>query len=309
MPDQWGDGGWTAGAEPDDGFEPEPPRRGSRGRMLVLAGMAVVLVLALVGVGVMVLGGGDPARVAMNSSPTAAVTLTVTSPPESPLPTFEESSAAPTASSPSPVRSSPSPKRSITPSKAPVQEALPPAPTRAPGTVCPTYPTLTQTKAQVAAELRVASGKVFWPGSAPSLRVPLSLLKAVGWQESGWQPSIVAVDCGLGTMQVMSDTATWMNNRFGTSWDVKTFSGNIMIGGQYLAWLIRYFGDAYYASVTDLGVRYDVLGNDGLLNSVIAGYNAGVRDVDPTKGTAGVPNWSYVNSVRALLTTCPCSAY
>jgi len=41
-------------------------------------------------------------------------------------------------------------------------------------------------------------------------------------------------------MQVMPNTATWMNQRFGTSFGVHTLSGNAFLGGQYLAWLVAY---------------------------------------------------------------------
>jgi hypothetical protein len=38
---------------------------------------------------------------------------------------------------------------------------------------------------------------------------------------------------------------------------------------------------------------------------VISGYNNGAGAVDLTKGTAGITNWTYVNSVRGLMTRCP----
>src|SRR2546430_1319176 len=87
-----------------------------------------------------------------------------------------------------------------------------------------------------------------WPASAgrygnsrPQITVPARLVYAVAWQESGWQSTIMACDGGIGTMQVMPNTATWMNQRFGTSFDVHALSGNAFLGGQYLAWLVAYF--------------------------------------------------------------------
>ena len=53
-------------------------------------------------------------------------------------------------------------------------------------------------------------------------------------------------------MQIMSATASWMNQRFGTSYDYKTLSGNAEIGSEYLEWLVGYFGENYF------GYNYDL---------------------------------------------------
>ena len=192
-------------------------------------------------------------------------------------------------------------------------EAAPPAPVKvsaAPGCV-PTYPDPVATKAQISAQLGTASTYTFWRTSAPTLRVPLNLLKAVAWQESGWQSAILACDGGIGVMQVMPSTVQQVNDRFGTTWNPHIMSGNVMVGANYLAWLIKYIGDLYYGSL------YDVTTDTGLLNSVIAAYNVGPGNVDPVAnvvkvGTTPYPkiaDYSYVKSVRALMTSCPCSAY
>lgn len=157
----------------------------------------------------------------------------------------------------------------------------------------------------VRAALDAAAAKQFWPVSAPSIRLPANLLYAVAWQESGWQSTILACDGGIGTMQVMPDTATWMNGRFGTSYDVQTLTGNVMVGGEYLAWLVKYLGDLYFQGSYDLSAPA-APGSVSLLDSVVSGYNYGPGAVDPTKGTAGIPNWRYVNNVEALMTSCPC---
>ncbi len=122
---------------------------------------------------------------------------------------------------------------------------------------------------------------------------------AVAWQESGWQSTILACDGGLGTMQIMPLTADWMNQRFGTGYDVHTLTGNTMIGAEYLEWLIKYFGEVYFQGSYDLS-------NQALLDSVVAAYNVGVDVIDPTKGHDGIPNWQYVDNVEALMSSCPC---
>ncbi|MBT8225882.1 MAG: lytic transglycosylase domain-containing protein [Dactylosporangium sp.] len=271
-----------------------------------LGGLAVVTITVLISAAVLLLSGEESVPVGLAASdragPTAGEYQLPSPTPEEPSPSPSPSSAAPSPSA-APSRA-PSAQRSIVPSKRPVTEPVAPAPaaTPAPG-ACPTYPGPTSTKVQVRVQLEASARYTYWQTSAPSLRVPLVLLKAVAWQESGWQSAIVACDGGIGTMQVMPNTATWINTRFGTSWDVDAVDGNIMLGGQYLAWLIKYMGDVYY------GGLYDVTADDGLLNSVIAGYNVGAGAVDPTAGDAGIPNWSYVHNVRALMRSCPCSAY
>jgi soluble lytic murein transglycosylase-like protein len=154
---------------------------------------------------------------------------------------------------------------------------------------------------QVKDALATAAGTAFW-SDRPSITVPASLIDAIAWEESGWQSTIVACDGGIGTMQMMPDTATWMNNRFGTNFDVNTLSGNTMLGAEYIEWLIRYFGDYYYNGSYDLS-------NQNLLDDVIAAYNAGPGAIDPTAGPSGIPNWQYVDNVEALMTNCPCFSF
>ncbi|MBN1174723.1 MAG: lytic transglycosylase domain-containing protein [Micromonosporaceae bacterium] len=297
--------------EPVEPVEPPEPVEGLgyRRGAWILGGVAVALVAGLVFAAVLVFSGDDPAPSGLASEtdrPTAGAAVPELS--ETAEPSTSPSPAASSApASPSPSRRSASPKRSIVPSKRPVTEPVAPAPAATATATgnCPTYPGPTSTKAQVRAKLETVSTHTYWKTSAPELRVPLALLKAVAWQESGWQSAILACDGGMGTMQVMPNTATWMNDRFGTSWNANTFDGNIMLGGQYLAWLIKYMGDVYYDGLYDVTAE----GAEGLLNAVISGYQAGAGAVDPTKGTSGIPNWSYVNNVRALMTDCPCSQY
>ena len=276
-------------------------QRGYRARLVVAGLLAALVVVGLAGCWF----GGSPRRTA------APVTITSDPPPSDPA------SASPSpiqaAPPPPPTTAASRPRPRVSPSKKPTQVPLPPPPhppgpkptTPAPGATCPTYSGPAVPKATVRTALDAAAGTHFWPNSAPSISVPKNLMYAEAWQESGWQATIVACDGGIGTMQIMPATATWMNQRFGTSYDVHTVSGNTMIGAEYLEWLVKYFGDVYYQGSYDLTVPADP-GGVSLLDAVVSAYNYGAGAVDPTKGRAGVPNWWYVDDVEALMTNCSC---
>jgi hypothetical protein len=152
--------------------------------------------------------------------------------------------------------------------------------------------------------LVAAAGQRFWPDDP--ITVPAPLMKAVAWQESGWQSTIIACDGGIGTMQIMPDTASWMNTRFGTSYDVDTLAGNTRIGAAYLEWLVKYFGDVWFAGSYDLDPGHcPEVDSPCLLNAVIASYNYGFGAVDQPDQIV-IPNPQYVANVRALMTECSC---
>jgi soluble lytic murein transglycosylase-like protein len=273
----------------------------SRRKRFALIGFVLTAVVTLlVGVGAVVYAfnnGGGPSR---TNQAAAEATVTVSATPvdeSSPEPSPTQS---PTPSA-SPSRSkSPSPKPKVSLAKPKETKLPPPPPKPAPSGCQPTYTGTNAPKANVRASLDAAAAYTFW-ASTPQVKVPAKLLYAVAWQESGWQSAIKACDGGVGTMQVMPDTATWMNQRFGTKWDINALDGNVKLGGQYLAWLTKYFGD-------QLG-SYDLAASDTtLLNAVISAYNYGFGAVDLTKGDAGIPNWNYVNNFRALMQNCPCTA-
>jgi soluble lytic murein transglycosylase-like protein len=287
-------------AEQRWGDEDAGPRR-RRAGMIFLVGALVVVGLIVVGGLTVLVKGKDPVPTAVGAGqsksaagPTAEpteVALEVTSAPPSPSPSAKPSK-------------SPAGKKSIAPPK---QTALPPPPPKVstkPGCQ-PEYKGTQLPKSTVRGYLDAAAVKQFWGSSTPAevqaIRVPKRLLYGVADQESGWQSNIYACDGGVGVMQIMPNTETWMNQRFGTSWKIGTPQDNVMLGGQYLAWAIRYFGE-------QLGT-FDVMGDDPtLLNAVISAYNNGAGAVDLTKGDAGITNWSYVNNVKALMTRC-CANY
>jgi hypothetical protein len=263
----------------------------------VIAAIAITVAIAVTGVYLVVssFGTGQPSAF-VPTDPQTSLT------PESLDPSPSASEA------PSPTPSKPKPKPS--PSRKPVTIPGPPPPAPAPspvpsGVVCPYHYGTDAPLADVGTALETAAARHFWTTSPVNLPVPL--IKAIAKQESGWQSTIVACDGGIGTMQIMPNTATWMNQRFGTSYDLKTLSGNTMIGSAYLQWLIKYFGDVYFDSSYSLGT--DDCAQDPnvpdykepcLLNAVIAAYNYGYGKVDTPNGLV-IPNPDYVRPVRALM--------
>ncbi|WBB67389.1 transglycosylase SLT domain-containing protein [Micromonospora sp. WMMD812] len=186
----------------------------------------------------------------------------------------------------------------------------PPPPPQAPTGCKPTYRGTQASRAQVKTALTSAAGRTYWPTSAPDIKIPLNLMKATAWQESGWQSHIIACDGGVGLMQVMPATAQWMNQRFGQSYDIDAYQDNAYLGGTYLAWLTKYIGDMYF----DADYRLDASLctselNSCLLNAVISAYNYGHGAVAQEGEPLAIPNPQYVRNVRALMTECVCLDY
>jgi hypothetical protein len=267
----------------------------------VIAAIAVTVAIALGGT-YLALNSFGPARSTAFVPTTAGASPTSTDLESSPSPS-DSPSLSP---SPSPSRAKPKPspsRRAVT-----IPGPPPPAPLPSPvpsGIVCPYHYGTDAPLADVGAALESAAAHHFWTSSAVDLPVPL--IKAIAKQESGWQSTIVACDGGIGTMQIMPNTATWMNQRFGTNYDLKTLSGNTMIGSAYLQWLIKYFGDVYFNSDYHLGTDDCALDPNVpdyqepcLLNAVIAAYNYGYGKVDTANGLV-IPNPGYVRPVRALM--------
>lgn len=224
--------------------------------------------------------------------------------------------ASPSASASASAKPRPKPTRTTATApravpKPPTETKVPPAPPKpAPSGCQPSYKGDQASRTQAKAALTDAAGRTYWPTSAPDIRVPLSLIKATAWQESGWQSNIVACDGGIGLMQVMPDTATWMNQRFGQSYDVWDHRDNAYLGGTYLAWLTKYIGDMYFDA--DYRLDADLCTselNSCLLNAVIAAYNYGHGAVAREGQPLTVPNPGYVRNVRALMSECVCLGF
>jgi soluble lytic murein transglycosylase-like protein len=244
-----------------------------------------------------------------------------------------EASAGSTTAAPTPAAApveqglgrgpTPTPSKTTTPKPKPKAPPKPVAardipPPLAPEPVSPdcTGPKYVGTQASRAAArdaLVAAANTVYWPTSAPEIKVPVDLVKAVAWQESGWQSNIVACDGGIGLMQVMPGTAKQINDRFGESYGINDYRDNAKLGANYLAWLVKYLGD-----LSGLGYRIDsgdcVDHTDPcLLNAVISAYNMGPGTVlvEKPDGTYDlkVSNIRYVDNVRTLMTECECLGF
>ncbi|SNT62241.1 Transglycosylase SLT domain-containing protein [Asanoa hainanensis] len=222
----------------------------------------------------------------------------------------EAKTAAGLGAAPAATTTPPSPRPKPTkksPPRRPTTEKLPSkAPPPDPGCTRPRYLGARQTQADVKTALTDAAAITYWPNSAPSIKVPLDLVKATAWQESGWQSNVIACDGGVGLMQVMAPTAEFVNQRFEKNYDLHAYRDNAQLGANYLAWLIKYFGDAYFesdysVSAADCADHSDLC----LLNVVIAAYNFGPGAVDTPAGLV-IPNPGYVDNVRSLMTNCEC---
>ncbi|QOC91166.1 lytic transglycosylase domain-containing protein [Micromonospora craniellae] len=263
-----------------------------------------------------------PAPVVLPQEATEPTQAAVAEVPDeaSPTPTAVQSmGAAPrSAAAPSPTAASakPTPRRSAPAPRAvpkpPTETNVPPKPPKPAASGCrPTYKGEQASRAQAKVALTDAAGRTYWPTSAPDIRVPLNLITATAWQESGWQSNIVACDEGIGLMQVMPDTATWMNQRFGQNYDVWDYRDNAYLGGTYLAWLTKYIGDMYFDADYRLDASLCTSGvlDSCLLNAVIAAYNFGHGAVARPGQPLAIPNPSYVRNVRALMTECVCLGF
>lgn len=74
--------------------------------------------------------------------------------------------------------------------------------------------------------------------SAKRAQVPLSLLKAVAWQESNWQNDVLSSVNAQGIGQLMPDTVTFVNTLTGQHWDPRKPADNIDLEASLLAFLI-----------------------------------------------------------------------
>ncbi|MBO0867989.1 MAG: lytic transglycosylase domain-containing protein [Micromonosporaceae bacterium] len=196
----------------------------------------------------------------------------------------------------------PSPTRR--PSPRPTRVAVPP-PKKTKPPSCPSRKVGTaQSRSAVKSALTTAARLHLWSADT-KVDLSVTLVEAVAWQESGWQSNLVSCVGAVGVMQVTQDTAAWMNQRFGQSFDLHTLSGNAGVGSAQLQWLTKYFGDNYFGGNYDL-TRVDPT-KPTLLDAVLAGYNLGFGAVD-VNGTLTIPNRAYVNAVERWMSEQPWNA-
>ncbi|BBH67024.1 hypothetical protein ACTI_37090 [Actinoplanes sp. OR16] len=210
------------------------------------------------------------------------------------------------------IEESPSVKPS--PSKKKASKKPSPTPTEDPNNFqapdCAEFEGKEVSKAKAKAALNAAATKAYWPTSAPKLKVPADLIRAVSWHESGWTSNIVNCDGGFGLMQVMPDTEAFINQRFEQSYDSHAYKQNAVIGANYLAWLTKAFGDQYFKGSYSLSTSKCKSDSSlCLLNMVIAGYNMGRGSVDEGYANGELVNPEYVGVVRNLMRDCYCDRY
>jgi hypothetical protein len=187
----------------------------------------------------------------------------------------------------------------------------------------PTYSGPKASMADVKAALVTAAKRQYYVGvippsnltvPLPNLEVPADLIKALAWQESGWQSTILACDGGIGTMQVQPETVDHVNLRFGEDFDAYTLSGNASVGAAYIQWLTMYFGIKYYSQNFDLS-SVAAVGVGGaplqLLDVVLAAYNVGPGTLEVAPNTLAINSkgQAYANNVKALRTSCTCLSF
>jgi soluble lytic murein transglycosylase-like protein len=301
------------GAMPAVPYPPPRPRRLSSSALAV--GASFLAVIALVAVGVVLLKP-DPQAQTARPEPVLTVTVTATaSPSATPTPT-------PTPS-PTPTVARPT----VRPPATQLPPPPPPAVTEAPS--CTQWDEENDASpAQVRAALAAAGGHEFWPaadppvgwpgGPLPVITIPSDLMNAVAFAESSWRSTVIACDGGIGLMQIMPYTKTFLIDKFNRAEDVYTVDGNARLGAMYLQWLNLYFGLFYFGSF-DLDAVQPV-GPGGaplrLRDVVIAAYNVGAATVEYLNGTPkdstddylAIPNQWYVDRVNNYRAACPCDA-
>jgi hypothetical protein len=121
-----------------------------------------------------------------------------------------------------------------------------------------------------------SQAKMLMYSAAAYYGLPVNLLLAIAWQESGWQQHIISGDGGVGMMQIMPSTATWLNSITGLQRDPYKLRDNIFMGAYY----VRYLYNAFH----------------GNIQQVVSAYNEG----DWAVSHNGIMNWNYVNDVLDL---------
>lgn len=100
-----------------------------------------------------------------------------------------------------------------------------------------------------------------YAGSLDPLLV-MSVIKV----ESSFRPDAVSNVGAFGLMQLMPETAEWLNKKYKLNYDYKTIEGNIALGCKYLNYLLE---------------------KDGDLNTALVHYNTGPYAEEDLKRDAG----------------------
>ncbi|PRX23912.1 transglycosylase SLT domain-containing protein [Actinoplanes italicus] len=258
-------------------------------RIRIVAAVTALLVVAGCGQA----GAGEKETVAAQAPVSVAPTVEETTPEPDPEPTTEKPKPKPTTKKPTAKPS---------PTEDPFNMQLPD---------CAEYVGKAVSRAKAKTALNAAATKVYWPGSAPKLKVPADLIRAVAWHESGWVSNIRNCDGGYGLMQVMPDTQDFVNQRFEKSYDSKDYRQNAMLGANYLAWLTKYFGEKYFKKNYDLSAsKCKSDASPCLLNLVADAYNMGFGSTEEAYlDGKKLSNPEYVHLIRANMRECDCDRF
>jgi hypothetical protein len=220
---------------------------------------------------------------------------------------------------PSPTPSDP-PTPTPTPSTKPTKKATPSAPpeVKEPGCAGQVGKSLSHTsikklltsasKMNEYTDLNPASLPTEMNGVKPKVTIPLKLLRAIAYEESGWQSACQSNDgLGFGTMQVSADVQDFVNLKYGEKYDRTVPADNVDIAAADLEWLTVHFGILYFKKDFNLST------NSKLFDVVVAAYNVGqnaVVNADASKIQIGPKGSAYVQTVKGLMaSTCPCQKW
>jgi hypothetical protein len=263
---------------------------------------AALVVISLCTFTWLAVSGGKPAAHHTHALAAATTTDTVDTPtlppttthiPSSPTPKPHPlpvpANAPPPAHNSSPVQIKPTP---IVATPTPCRDATTcvhptPGPCQSGGAPYYVTPTATPSAGTIAQAIANAANR-------NGISVPLQ--EAIAWQESGWQENIVACDGGIGLMQLMPDTVTWLNNHYGVNDNPYDLSGNAGLGAGYIAYYYNYYTDP--ATCGKSGCNWDTIwpgDKNGVTirDIVISVYNEGAG----TMKNYGIINWNYVEDV------------
>jgi hypothetical protein len=136
-------------------------------------------------------------------------------------------------------------------------------------TFCGTYRPPTEPRGQLPAGLssdsaRMALRPVFakW---ANTYGVPLDLIEAEAWQESGWSNSAVSPDGAVGIGQLLPATAVFVNQALGTKLLLTVPSDNIRMMAAFLGYLLRATGGQVCGAVASYYQGFGTLQRYGVL--------------------------------------------
>lgn len=111
---------------------------------------------------------------------------------------------------------------------------------------------------------------------AEAAGISASLVKAVAWQESGWQ-MVTASDGGIGVMQLMPDSVTWVSTSLlGYQIDPYNATDNIRGGVAMLRYYLRIYGDvrdtlaAYHQGMLSLQTDGVLPGTESYIANILA---------------------------------------